>query len=537
MDPKESTRADFHSKAAEYLRRGFHRSSIEEKLDESNNLFSDELKLPYGEIAEIVTAEGELFSATREIENARALAQDPDSTLKRELWGVSEEKKRVLIEKGALSPEESEDFEEFTDETPSEWVDEPRPEVFHGVLGEICRTIGPMTEADPMGILITGLVGLGNLFGAMPFVRIGQVKHPARLSAVIVGASSKARKGTATTEMQAVLDMIEPQEDTCWSRRCVVRGGGMTSGEGLIEALRDGHFVPKKGQKEPEYVEGVADKRLFLVETEFGRVLSVMTREGSILGAILCQAWETAGTLTSLSRRQLSATGAHISILGHITITELKEKLSVGDIHNGFGNRILWCLVRRQRLLPEGSNTHLIDWDGMGVLQKLRHALSLSRRTSEVSLSPDAMAYWREAYPRLSIEQPGVSGELCHRFETQALRIGLIYCLLDARARIEPEHLQAAYELLLYCRRSVQKIWGDRTGSHTADAMIVEIKKVGPEGVKRSMLRALCANGRKKLEVDRALNLIRGLEHFYCEVKKTDGRSSEIWSYDPKRKV
>jgi hypothetical protein len=64
-----------------------------------------------------------------------------------------------------------------------------------GLAGKIVTTIEPYTEADPVALLVHLLVGFGNMVGPGPHFRVEYTKHPARLNAVLVGESSKARKG------------------------------------------------------------------------------------------------------------------------------------------------------------------------------------------------------------------------------------------------------------------------------------------------------------------------------------------------------
>jgi hypothetical protein len=44
-----------------------------------------------------------------------------------------------------------------------------------------------------------------------------------------------------------------------------------------------------------------------------------------------------------------AATGAIVSIIGHITTEELRAELTEVNTANGFGNRFLWPLVRRSK--------------------------------------------------------------------------------------------------------------------------------------------------------------------------------------------
>ncbi len=120
---------------------------------------------------------------------------------------------------------------------------------------------------------------------------------------------------------------------------------GMSSGEDLIWNVRDAQ------EKDP----GIADKRLFVVETEFSQALKSMSREGNCLSSVIRQSFDD-GILRTLTKNNPAvATGAHVSIIAYITLEELRRLMSETDALNGFANRFLWCCVRRSKLLPEGG--------------------------------------------------------------------------------------------------------------------------------------------------------------------------------------
>ncbi len=139
--------------------------------------------------------------------------------------------------------------------------------------------------------------------------------------------------------------------------------GGLSSGEGVIWNVRDPierqEKVPQRGRA-PTYETvvadpGIEDKRLLVVEQEFANVLKQTERQGNTLSPILRQGWET-GNLRSMTKNSpAQATNAHISIIGHITDEELRRYLTATESANGFGNRFLWFMVRRSKLLPEGG--------------------------------------------------------------------------------------------------------------------------------------------------------------------------------------
>ena len=92
----------------------------------------------------------------------------------------------------------------------------------------------------------------------------------------------------------------------------------MSSGEGLIHAIRDGD-----GKADA----GVADKRLLIVEGELAAPLRAMQRNGNTLSTVLRATWD-GRTLEPLTKANvIKVSNPHVGIVGHITIAEMKELL------------------------------------------------------------------------------------------------------------------------------------------------------------------------------------------------------------------
>lgn len=254
------------------------------------------------------------------------------------------------------------------------------PAAFHGIAGRVVATLGPHTEADPAGLLLTFLAAAGNVIGPGPRALVGAAEHPARLSVLPVGETARARKGTAQAEVSKVMAQADPG----WFETQVM--GGLASGEGLIYAVRDG---------DPEEDGSPSDKRIFVVESEFARVLAVAAREGNTLSAILRQAWD-GGRLRTMTRRDpLRASGAHITVVGHITTEELLRRLGDTEIANGFANRFLFALVRRSRKLPEGGSLDPAILDDLG--RQVAAAIGRAQRVGILTRSPEARERWAKA--------------------------------------------------------------------------------------------------------------------------------------------
>jgi hypothetical protein len=104
---------------------------------------------------------------------------------------------------------------------------------YHGVVGDIVRKMEPETEADPVGILVSTLVVFGNVVGRGPHFPIEGDHHHVNLFGVIVGESSRGRKGTSLGRTLSLFDDV----DSAWKKQCITTG--LSSGEGLIWAVRD----------------------------------------------------------------------------------------------------------------------------------------------------------------------------------------------------------------------------------------------------------------------------------------------------------
>ena len=185
---------------------------------------------------------------------------------------------------------------------------------------------------------------------------------------------------------------------------------GLSSGEGLIWEVRDSTLGVEGGI-------GVSDKRLLVVENEFGRPLVAMAREGNVLSEVLRESWDSGNLQIMNKNSPAKATGAHISIIGHITCDDLRRNLSSTDQANGFANRFLWIGVRRSKFLPEGGN---LSDDAIAALsERLRNAVSFGSSVGPMRRDEPARILWREIYPTLSEGRPGLLGSITSRAEAQ----------------------------------------------------------------------------------------------------------------------
>jgi hypothetical protein len=188
--------------------------------------------------------------------------------------------------------------------------------------------------------------------------------------------------------------------------------------------------------------------------------------------------------LATLTKSPLKATGAHISIIGHITAEELLALLSRIDAANGFANRFLWIAVRRASVLPFGGE--LLDMTPWS--RRLADAVDHARGVGRLALTPGARALWAEHYLRLTTPPPGVLGAVTSRAAPHTLRLATMYALLDRRGEIVDDHLLAALALWDASARCAAFIFGDALGSPDAERILAALR-LAPAGLTRSEIR------------------------------------------------
>lgn len=418
------------------------------------------------------------------------------------------------------------------------WPEALDEAAYHGPAGELVRIIDPATEADPVAVLVSLLAGFGNAAGRYSYFVADGARHYPNLDAVLIGETSKGRKGTAWRRALELLTTTDPE----WAANRIM--GGLSSGEGVISQVRDPVVVkkvPKKkgkatkgeaadGEGESEYVVdvGVADKRCMIVETEFATALKVMERDGNTLSPILRQAWD-GGTLATLTKSAFRATNAHISLLGHITADELRQLLDRTEAANGFGNRILWLCVRRSKLLPEGG--YVADRELEGVKKRIADALSFASTEQRLYRNREAGEAWRAVYSELSGGLPGLTGAMLGRAEAQVTRLSLVYALLDCSPDIRVEHLEAALALWEYAKASVEWCFGNSTGDRVADRILDALRAAGADGMTQTEVSGVMGRNVDADRMAQAMSLLIDRELVSRELGATDGagRKPLIW--------
>jgi hypothetical protein len=405
-----------------------------------------------------------------------------------------------------------------------------REAAYHGLAGEFVRLMEPHTEADPVALLSSFLSEFGTMVGRGLHLLLDGTYHPLLIWPVLVGKSSKSRKGTSSKRIEAIMKAA----DSDWNRG--QHAGTLSSGEGLVWAVRDAEYRdepekdsnrrPTSGMVRICVDAGVTDKRLFLVQSEFGSVLRVMARDGNSLSGVLRDAWDGSNLAPMTKGNRQRATAPHIGIVGHVTQEELLRNLTDTEACNGFGNRFLWLAVKRSKLLPFGSTP---DGTAFSTLAgSISAMLSMASRLGPIDLTISAQEAWIAIYAALSRDRAGLVGSLLGRAEATVMRTAGIYALLDGRRQVDLPHLKASLALWEYSEASAALIFGDSTGDPIADAILKSLRASGE--LDDSQISALFNRNVPAVRLSQAKDLLSTNGLASPKAVLTNGRARTLWT-------
>ncbi len=448
--------------------------------------------------------------------------------------GGTREQLEAIIE---ATPDWSPTVVDVAEESPTKGLPELDPAALWGLPGDFVQLVEPHTEADPAALLAQFIVACGNMLGANGYVFLGGSRHFPRTNTVVVGASSKARKGTSYQPIEDVIHLALHEDESLHDRVA----SGLSSGEGLIWAVRD-PIEKREAIREKKRVvgyqtviddEGVADKRKLIVEPEFASVLKIAERQGNTLSAVIRMAYDSGNLGQLVKNTAAKATGAHVSIIGHITVAELRRYLTATEMANGLANRFLWVFAARRRVLAWGGAVP--EAELRDIAKRLARAVDwahgmVERNGGEPFLIPfdaGAAAVWEAVYPDLSAGSPGLRGAVTARGEANVVRMAVTFAQLDRSPVIRAEDLRAALAVWEYTEESVCRVFGDALGDPVADR-ILEALRDSADGLSRTEISNLFGRHKTATEIDQALRTLLELGRIREVTLETGGRPKRV---------
>ncbi|MBK8742575.1 MAG: DUF3987 domain-containing protein [Betaproteobacteria bacterium] len=388
----------------------------------------------------------------------------------------------------------------FVESAPPSARHKPRPmaaAAFRGPFGRAAELFAGSCEASRENLLLHSLVA----FSAVPdraAVEIGRARPAGcSLQALIVGPTARGRKGTALSYADRLLAAAFPtfvRGDPGAAGELAVPAAtrvlyGLSSGEGLVYALRDARAMGK------DLDAGSPDKRLLVLLEEFSALLKVAAREGNTLSEIFRQIHDNGALGVPTRREPLYASRSHVAAIAHCTPEELSRKLDAIELVNGMLNRWLIAYVERARVdaAPPAVDPARLDALATDLRARLApYAFDPGRewRQHPFALTPAAENLWREElYIMLDGgDAAGVANTLGVRFTAHAKRLALLYALADGATAIGVEHLRAAVAVLAYCEESMAYLFGTETHADPFTERVADVIREGqgayvPRGV------------------------------------------------------
>jgi hypothetical protein len=152
-----------------------------------------------------------------------------------------------------------------------------------------------------------------------------------------------------------------------------------------------------------------------------------------------------------------------------------------------------------------------------------------ARAIGELTRDDESNELWCDAYEWLSAERHGIVGEVTNRSEAHAVRLSLLYALLDGSPVIRAPHLRAALAVCDYAIRSTELCFGGLSAD--ARAILAALKGRFPAEMPRTEItRDVFKNHKAGDELDMALQELEsaGLATFRSET--TAGAPRELWT-------
>ena len=382
----------------------------------------------------------------------------------------------------------------------------------HGLMGDIVEAIHPHTESSKEAILFSAIPSISCILGRERYALTSGAKQAPNEFTVLTGLTGSGRKGSALPHLTSLISMVE---DPLWMKTNIK--SGVSSGEGLITPIQDIEYDEDGEQLEGSV--GSDDKRLLIVETEWGAVFQMMMRLGNTLSSMVRKAWDD-GNLATMTRNPRTVTDGHYNFLCHITPDEIRTYLNSLTAANGFANRYLYAYSHRDKFQDEGGG--LPSWGDIPA--RLSKVLEFSKTTRELKRTPEAKQAWKEIYPTISETIPGFVGALSGRAEAHAIRLQVLYATLDMSDYIDVPHIKASIEILRYSSDTTKWLFQDQTGNKEAEKILDGIKDRG--FMTKTMIHTeIFRNNSTAQKIETALELLLDMKLIEETKVQTDDRT------------
>lgn len=325
------------------------------------------------------------------------------------------------------------------------------------ILEDFVALTAPHVETDVNNIIIDFLACAGVAIGMKAYAMHVADKHPPVPFYLVIG-NTTIGKGTSFNCAHTLFSLVISD----WKN--YVRRSARSQ-QGLYRLVRNAaakeiSFISKTTGKEKtvdnkRYTEG----RLLVRFSEVSAVFKSMRAEWSTLAEGMREVYDGNPLSNEKGDQNDSITvddPYSAALLGDVTPWELSEVIEAVDFRDGVANRFLWSHSRRTKTITRGS---LADYTQLAERLKL---VIPEEPIGEISFSEAGAAAWDTWVYTLPFEDEGKLADACGRARANALRLAVLFAILDESRliligppQIEARHVQAAAAILDRHRETV----------------------------------------------------------------------------------
>jgi hypothetical protein len=439
-----------------------------------------------------------------------------------------------------LDPLDVPEYERFLE---SAQAPELKPVAFYGIMKDIVACAIKDTEATPAAVGLNILTQFAGRFGRLGKLCIGDDTRICRYYALVIGLSSKGRKGVSSAFPHMLFDRVDellpraPGLLNCPGLTRPHLSCTVTSGEGIINMLRDAsRELNTKG--EPLHP-AVPDKRLIIDLSEFAVLLTMAARNGNTCSSILRDAFDGRPLHTMGRMDPLAVQKPHICLIGSITPIELMAKLSEVEMANGLMNRFVCGYSMKEKTIafPNPTEPETIDTLAIRMLQNVANLTQGQPFTCDteplfaVDFSLEAVPVWRIYYEEMGNYEYAsvICDKLCSRMELHTWMTAALLAMMNGERQISRDCLFAALAWTEYSRDTIEFLFASREAVAEARITAKLSRKILENVIKRDSFRVPLSAVREDVRTltlftddrfERALNslLFGAPPRLYCEV-------------------
>ncbi len=328
---------------------------------------------------------------------------------------------------------------------PGIFKDKGLPSFLQDMVNAACTN----SEASEIAVTLNVLAYLSAYTGRERITcHWGNYDIDARPSFLLVGNTGSG-KGTSETLVKAIFKMYSKKTGDNPKRI----SNGLNSGEGLMQVLRD-------------YDVGNKDKRVLTIDSEFAKVLTACNREGSTLSSILRNLHDGEDLDNTTKNDQFKCTRPHLVMMGHVTKTELLNRVKSVDMANGFLNRFMICNMKLDKYVPRPKRTPNNIKDGL--VDELEEIMRFVNKEPVMIFKDCFKNKFDNLYEKFR-EPKGTEKkkQLLTRTTKYLLMVSMLFAIMERKKEISINHLNAALHIIHYWWASIGYIFS--TGEQEAE--------------------------------------------------------------------